>query len=214
MARLIRKENVARFARKIIEQNRVLGFSEQEKLKKYFDLVVKIGIGYQHDPQFLRISEAVHASSSPDDSLRILQASVNEFQAKVLGSGGEYYYAALQHVLNTSYDAWHKPNSEIEVAAMLANLYPERYEYAGEQALIDLVGVARHEGGRWGLPPLPGISLMTGLMFFLGVDCAADPLQPWIAKKLQENCSPGRKARELFDIGRRLAKNVLRLRKI
>ena len=202
-AKRMGKESVTNFARKIIEQNREFGLSKQRSLKRYLTLVSYLGIGYQHDPQFQHIAKAVQEAQSPEDALQALSIGVDEFRAKTRGRDDEYYHAALQRVLNISYDAWNKPDNETEVAAMLATLYPERYEYAGEKAILDLVKIAKQEVQIWDLPMRPGISILAGLMFFLGVDCLTDPLQPWIAKTLYTNIHPTRKVRDFFDMGRR-----------
>ena len=209
-AKRVGQEHVMRFARKIVEQNRVFGLKNQRKIMSYFHLVSKIGISYQHDPQFRRISEAMQAAQTPEDSLQALSTEVNEFRVKVRGDGDEWYHAALQRVMRISYADWYKPNFETEAAAMLTTLYPERAAYAGEQAILELVGMARQEAERWALPQRPGICMLSGLMFFLGVGCVADPLYPWVSKKLHEKISPDRKTRDLFDLGKRLAKIVLR----
>jgi len=209
-ARLMGRKYVTRFARKIIEQSRAFGLSRQSDLMSHLALIAKIGTGYQHDPQFRRIAEAVQEAQTPENSLQALSTGVNEFRAGVRGGSDEWYHAALQRVLRTSYEAWHRPNFTTEVAAMLAALYPERAAYAGEQAVIDLVKMARKEAEAWALPPRPGICLLAGLMFFLGVDCVTDPLYPWIAQNLHNDMSPARKIRELFELGQRLAKIELR----
>ena len=208
-ARLMGKEHVIRFARKIIDQNRDIGLSRQTDFMVYLNRVAKIGTGYQHDPQFRRIAEAVRATDTPESALQALSTGVDEFRVKVRGDDDAWHHAALQRVLNTSYGAWHKPNFTTEVAAMLTELYPERAAYTGEQAVIDLAKLARKETEQWALPPRPGICVLAGLMFFLGAGCLVDPCCPWIANKLHENISPTRKIRDLFDLGRRLAKIVL-----
>jgi len=205
-ARLMGKEHVTRFAQKIIGQNQDVGLSRQDDFVVYLDLVAEIGTGYRHDPQFRRIAEAVQAADTPASALQALSAGVDEFHAKVRGNGGEWYHAALQRVLGTSYDAWYRPNFATEAAALLTGLYPERAAYAGEQVVIDLVKMASREAEKWALSPRPGICLLAGLMFFLGIDCVTDHRYPWIAQKLREDVSPALKTRELFELGRRLAK--------
>jgi hypothetical protein len=211
-ARLIRKEHVTRFSRKIVEQNRIFGLRSQSDIMDYLDLVSKIGTGYQNDPLFRRIAKAVQPAPTPEEAPQTLFTEADELYAKARGDDDEWFHAALQRVLNTSYDAWYRPNFPSEAAAMLTTLYPERAEYAGGQAVIDLAQIARKEAEKWALPPRPGICLLTGLMFFLGVDCVTDPLHSWIAQKLHEDTSPATKTRMLFEMGRRLAKIELRPR--
>ena len=208
-AKLMGKEHVSCFARMIIAQNRDVGLSRLSDLKDYSSLVAKIGIGYQRDPQFRRIAEAFQAAQSPEDALQALSTRVDEFCATVRGEDDEWFHAALQRVVNTSYDAWYGPNFATEVVAMLTTLYPERAAYANEQAVIDLVKMARTDAEKWALPPRPGICILAGLKFFLGADCLTDPLYPWIAHTLRADISPALKTRELFDMGRRLARMVL-----
>ena len=91
-------------------------------------------------------------------------------------------------------------------------IQPERLYFYG-QAILDMVKIAKQDVELWDSPLRPGIvtgsSILAGLMFFLGVDCLTDPLQPWIAKTLYTNIHPTRKVRDFFDMGRRLAKIVL-----
>jgi len=210
VAKLMGRRNVTYFTQWIVNKNRDVRLNTLNNLKIYLTNIVMLGVGYQQDPQFRHISGVIQNGETPEEFLQILTNETDKFSNTAIGDSGSFYYMALYRVLKTSYDTWYRLNFETEIASMLMELYPERAEYAGRQAVIDLVRIARKEIEKWALPPRPGVSLLAGLMFFLGVNCVIDPLHFWISKKLHEDISPFRKARDLFDLCQRLVKIMLR----
>lgn len=212
-SRYISRENIFRFAQKVVEQNRNIGLTAFNNLKVYMAQVAELGVGYMEDPQFWRINQAIGSTDSSYAILQALVAGTDEFRHAVWGDSGGPYYSALRRFLHTSYVDWTEPNSISEVTTLLNFLYPERVKYIGPQAIIGLGRMAKKEVEKWGLPPRPGIAFFMGLMLFLGAGCAEDSFYPWISGALTKNSPADMKIQAIFSAAKRLAYFELQPRK-
>ena len=69
---------------------------------------------------------------------------------------------------------------------MLSNLFPEKYEYIGEDCVNGLIQLGVESAKRYEITGERGLAVYIGLMFILGSGFDNDPQFPWAAEILND----------------------------
>ena len=160
------------------------GLSLRGPLRFYIECMVTLGCEFDTDPQFPWALETF-GREGVEEMERAEEAhlALTAFDAATIGSDGASGLRALRGLRD-----W-KAGLAVALPDLpdaLAELYPERADYVGRDALQILIDQAFASTLAYGLAQ-EGTVLLAGLMFALGHGITRDPLYPWV----QNTLSPG-----------------------
>ena len=182
------------------------GFRAQREIGLYVSLMFLLGADFESDPQLPWVAAllAAPAPAQPFTRLTHLYEAASEYLDRVAGEENEHLVRGLArlraHDLR-SFERTDPARLDEELLARLAWLYPQKSAAQGETAnraaIRQGIAVAR----RHGLEGATGVSLCTGMVFFLGSGFDCDPLVSWAAAVLGDrSLSADEKIRRLHGV--------------
>jgi hypothetical protein len=165
-------------------------FSNKGPVRFYLELMIMFGSDFDTDPQYPLMAEILNDQNITDQMERsdTLFNKVMEFTETVVGPENSYEKEALRKLthqrlkdvpmLEASFDN--------DVTKWLWGIYPEKCNYIGEPALIELIQYARLEAKNYGINFAPGTTLVALAIFAFGHGCLTDPQYPWIVETLND----------------------------
>lgn len=172
------------------------GFSHRGPLRFFVECMVAYGVEFDTDTQIRGLHDVLVRRHGNGQQWHADQAYavVRRYQIQTRGPDNTYAIEALRRLgaYLDRLDSLHDADLEQELLALMARIHPEKFEFAGREALRPLVAQARQEAARHDLAQAAGVGLLCGLMFALGKGITRDPLYPWVQDSLTPR--PGRDA--------------------
>lgn len=178
-------------------------FTYRGPIRLYVEMMLLFGSDFHNDPQYPQFQAYLHFNSNveagddqdedADEDDQILRAEelydlIIDYQAQVAAFDSARVYHVLQNMPALSAQAMQRSSSEF-ITGMLAALqyaHPQKAEYVGADALLQLIMHATHIAQQQNLTRRSEAQLVL-LMYCFGHGCLNDPLYPWIAQSLYEN---------------------------
>ncbi|MFC1712435.1 hypothetical protein ACFL6S_02135 [Candidatus Poribacteria bacterium] len=166
------------------EQAKGYGLISERGVCLYVTLIFALGSGFDADPQLPWAAEALKDDNIEDEVARIdeIYDSAEDYFDNVAGDDNEYLDEALRRAREeSSYDISEPEVESLEnrIAGMLNNLFPEKYEYIGEDCVNGLIQLGIESTKRYDITSERGVAIYIGLMFILGSGFDNDPQFPW-----------------------------------
>jgi len=164
------------------------GFTYRGPIRLYVELMFLYGSGFDTDPQYPAIGEALNAPG--DQMLRAEQihAGIVDYHEKVSGPNNINVRTALESLSAFARGpVTYSPNTfEADMLQEMTHAFPQKVAYTGEQSLRTLVEEGCAAARKYEFPALRGEALIVVLMFAFGHGCTDDPLYPWISGTLRD----------------------------
>ena len=197
-------ENVARFVKMGVDRAGSHGFTLRGPVRLYVDLMLGFGCDFDTDLQLAWAQEALAAGPAEDEMSRAkaLYGAAQSYTQRVAGPNREHTRAAFERLSRLSESVCPKLGATFEddLMRLFRALYPEKFEYAGPDAVRPLVARAARTAAGFGVRLGTAAALLAATMFLFGHGVAEDPMHPWIAAALggPETSSPQDRAANLF----------------
>lgn len=163
------------------------GFTTRGPVQFYLELMLAFGSDFDRDPQFSWMRAALTEEGDQTQRAQDLYAAVNRYLDEVNGPRAEHSIAALQQVRSVTVESLSQVGSDLEAQAglWLRSFHPRRCDFAGENALRQLLPLAREASHKYRLAEPEGSALLLGLMFMFGAGVCTDPMFPWLRRTLE-----------------------------
>lgn len=163
------------------------GFTQRGPVRFYLQLMFMFGSDFDTDPQWPRWTHDLLRSGSIADQMgraNRLHRGLQDFLQRVAGPGNALARAAVYNFRRVAGEPLPFPPDQFTdgMLQQMREIYPERVDYVGRDALVALIEEAKVVAGRHGLTTPRGMALTCLLMFELGHGCFRDPLYPWIGR--------------------------------
>lgn len=164
------------------------GFTNRGPVRFFIECMVAYGTGFDTDFLMPNVHEGLTAQRSDGQLARAVDVfdAIDRYQVATRGRNNELAIAALRRLepfLN-ALDSLSADTLESRVLELVDRIHPEKATYVGRDRLLRLVAVAREQAVGHGVATGPGIGLLAGLMFALGLGVVTDPLYPWVGGTL------------------------------
>lgn len=184
------------------------GITFRGPIRLYLELMLLFGSHFDTDPQYPWATEILKDQDSAPQMQRAerIYEKTRDYREKVAGPQDAYTLKALRSISVLARQPLPVPSANF-VSAMLAemaNSYPQKTAYVGEDGLKVLIDRGRTAARSYGFSTLRAVGLPVVLMFAFGHGCFNDPLYPWIAKTIEDQSIPDPDAR-----AKRLEKKAL-----
>ena len=166
-------------------------------IRLYIELMLLFGSGFDTDPQYERIADALGASESEMARAERIHRRHAEYLKEVSGPGAANVRRALKGLLAMAETpVRHSPDELVPgLLAETTRVFPEKVAWAGEEQIETLIREGITEAGRHGFSTARQQALIVVLMFAFGHGCTSDPLYPWIGRTLGDERIPDAAAR-------------------
>jgi len=189
--KVIGEEMVREVVRLGINRAEEYGFTCRGPVRFYLELMFNLGSHFDTDPQYPWAADTLNDQKINDQMGRseILYNRAMDYFTKVAGPDNLYAQQAL-HKIFLSVQQLQPPLELLNVAqsiqTQLAQSYPQKYEYVGDEAFQKLIaeGVETSKAYQCGFPR--GVYLVILLMITLGHGITDDPLYPWVKRTLKD----------------------------
>ena len=178
-------------------------FSHRGPVRLFIEMSFLFGSAFHNDPQYPWVSEVLNSDPPilQGESADQLYTRVLDYNEKVGGSNNAYTLNALQGVsamarMSKHYSA---DNLVSELSVELQRIYPQKFHYTGEKALLALIKEGIHKARGYDFAAPREKALIVILMFAFGHGCLTDPLYPWIERTLEDQriTDPSARAKRL-----------------
>ena len=192
------------------------GFNWRGPVRFYLELMFMLGSYFDTDPQLPTWASNVLGDQDADQLRRaeMLYEGTIEFLDQVSGPGHRNALDALSRLAQI---AEQPPpvfgeNFSDGLLRLMREVYPEKYDYVGEQPHRVLVERGTELADSYEIASHRGITLFCVLMFAIGHGFHKDPLYPWIARTLGDNRidDPDKRAFRLESRARTYLNHVLK----
>jgi hypothetical protein len=164
------------------------GFTNRGPIRFFLECMLTYGIEFDVDFQIRDLGERLTHRHLNGQAWHADQAfvAIERYQLQTRGRDNDYAVQALNRLAPflERLDALHEDSLEADLLGVLASIYPEKFQYVGEDRLRRLAAVARDEATRFAIATPSGVGLLAGLMFALGLGISRDPLYPWVRDTL------------------------------
>ena len=180
------------------------GFTNRGPIRFYIELMFMFGSYFDTDPQYPWAKAALQDPNSLDQMLRAdrLYNRMNDYLAQVSGPEHQYLVEATQRLSEVRVEDFVSSGQGLEASILRAAraVYPQKYDYLGEQVVRTLIRHGFELAQRYGFESDKGKILMVILTFSVGHGFPKDPLNRWIVRRLDTKRWPDeyRRVDELY----------------
>ncbi|MDZ4848557.1 MAG: hypothetical protein SGI77_04635 [Pirellulaceae bacterium] len=182
------REYLDLFIAVVMKRSSEHGFTMRATITFFQEVCVLLGIGFTSDPQYELVIDVMHDSSYTDELERadLVWEDLADFLENTAGDEFEFHTAAVRRLQDFALTYKVRPQSfnDESLLALLGEIYPEKIDFIGEQAVLSLIEHARKSCGVYLLDEDVGTVSVACAMYFLGHECFSDFLFPWIRKAL------------------------------
>jgi hypothetical protein len=166
------------------------GFTNRGPVRFYIEMMFMFGSFFDTDPQYPWAARVLNDQEGMSQMVRAdrLYDEMRNYWVAVAGPKNQFMFAALRKLSQARAEDYLDPLVPLEdcLFAGLNSIYPQKSEYLGEPPLRALLKKTLELGNRLGFSANDQVCLLTALTFFLGHECARDPLHGWIGRRLAD----------------------------
>lgn len=179
-------------------------FTSRGAVRLYLELMFMFGSDFDTDPMYRKLSSPLTGGDAADQMERADRLHFNavEYSKAVAGPDFQYAKDGFRRARALRYEELTAPTGDVDGSMMkrLRTIYPQKYDYAGETAVREVVAAGRAAAAEYGVSAASGEAVFIFLMFGIGSGFAADPLFPWISGTLTNETigDPKRRIERLY----------------
>lgn len=187
---VIGDEHVREAVQAGIERAKEYGFSKRGPIRFFVEMKLLLGSGFDTDFQLPWAAEVLSDQGIEDELQRAdtLHERLSEYLETINGPDNEFALRALRKLSKAKMGNYivsgHSVGTHIKMA--LKDVYPQKYEYLGEELVETLISKAKESAKILGVTAESGLSVLASLIFAVGHEFANDPLFPWIKNTLTD----------------------------
>jgi len=174
-----------------VERAGTWGLTARGPVRLYLDVAMLLGSLFDTDPQYPWAAQALeaHTDAAPESQMRTaerLYEATSAYLETVSGPDDEHANAALQRLsaMGRQPLALTQEGFRDEMLDFTREMYPQKVEYVGDEALFELIDAGSEEALAHEMESADGRALLCALKFAFGHGCSGDPLYPWIGNTL------------------------------
>ncbi|NNE65651.1 MAG: hypothetical protein HKN33_03720 [Pyrinomonadaceae bacterium] len=191
---VIEDEGVRKVVKLGIKRANEYGFTKRGPIRFYVELMFMFGSDFDNDFQ-LPWAEGVLTNDQISDEMEradALHEKMLEYLEQVAGEDDEYSLKALRKLSKARLEKYRVAGGTIEdlITMALRDVYPQKYEYLGEDRIETLVEGAKQAAKRHSVSSETGLVLFASLIFAIGHGFDNDPLFPWVKATMKDDSVP------------------------
>jgi len=188
LARVMGEPRMRELVRLGIARGKAYGFTDRGPLRSYLEMMLALGADFDTDPALARATAALRGEPSEQHRrAAALYEGVLEYCEEVNGLQNEHALMAMERVRDVPYEALPGNGNAGDRALMLfRGGFPQKYEYAGEAALRNLLTGAARVSDEYGVHSMAGRLLIASLMYAFGHGVFSDPAYRWAPDTLRD----------------------------
>ena len=191
---VIEEEGVREVVRLGMERAGKYGFTKRGSIRFYVELMFMFGSDFDTDFQLPWAEGVLNNDQIKSEMERadILHEKMVEYLEQVAGKDKEYSLKALERLDKARIEEYRTAGGDFdrEAIAGLRSIYPQKYEYLGDELLQTLLQRAKDSARKFSVTSEKGKALFIALMFSLGHGFADDALFPWVKATMEEEKIP------------------------
>lgn len=168
------------------------GFTNRGPLRSYLETMLALGSDFDTDPALVRATAALRGESADQlDRAARLHAAIGEYCDQVNGPDNQHALAAMRRVQDVPYDAMAGGSHVGERAlALFRGGFPQKYDYAGDAALRQLLIAAARISGQYEVRTDTGKLVIATMLYSFGHGVFSDPAYAWVAETMRNSAVP------------------------
>jgi hypothetical protein len=184
-AKALGDEGCLKVIRLGIERAGAHGFTLRGPIRFYVELMIKLGSGFDTDPQLPWVSAALADHAESDEMARAwrLYEAYQKYDEAVVGPEGKHAREAAGRSTGLKPADLDVPAGQDRTALMLAKMkeyYPEKAAAVGDATLARLLPLGTQRAAKYEITSDRGRMLFAVLMFTFGHQFDTDPVFPWV----------------------------------
>jgi hypothetical protein len=201
--KVVGDEGIHKMVKQGIERAKKYGLTNRGPVRFFVELMVMFGSEFDTDPLLPWAQGVLNNESIRDQMERadILHDEMNKYLDQVSGPDKKNMFDAMRRLSRARLEDYRSPGSNFDsgVNTGLNNIYPQKCEYLGEDAIHDLIARGKEVANTHSISSSRGVALIIVLMFELGHRITEDPLYPWISETLGDESveDPNKRAERL-----------------
>lgn len=185
-------KGVAETARYGIGKAGEYGFTKQAGVQLFTDMLLLIGRGFDSDMQLPWVGEILAGKIDEDTKAQRLHAHLITFLNRVSGPDNEFIDKAQSRIAKERIDVPSQPGQfGYDTLERLKGIWPEKYEYLGEDRAKDLVRHCVTSAKTYGIGSERGYLVYAGLAYMMGTGFDRDPMVKWAGEILNDKQTDG-----------------------
>ena len=164
------------------------GFSLRGPLRLAVEMMFLFGSDFDADPQYPWIARILEGDDDQMSKAEQLHEQTEGYLERVSGRNNantRFFWEKLRSLPDKPLK-WTVDSFDATVTGVVAELFPEKVAFVGEEGINELIRMARQAAREFGFATLGADALLVILMFAFGRGCADDPLYPWIGRTLRD----------------------------
>ena len=163
----------------------------QQEVALYIGLMIMLGRDFDADPQLPWAVEGLEDYSVPDVTarLRAIYDQAIDYLGETAGDDSEHVVRAMLRVRAHELEedsAYAGERHETGLCLLLRRLYPQKYDFQGEELTRGLIRMAVDTGRGYGITGSRGLTVVAVLMFMIGSGIDRDLMHPWVGAALSD----------------------------
>lgn len=191
---VIKEEGVRKVVHLGIESAKQYDFTKRGPVRFYVELMFMFGSDFNTDFQLPWASGVLNNDQIKSETERadILHEKMVEYLEQIAGKDKEHSLKALERLNKARIEEYKTAGGDFDrqAAAGLRSIYPQKYEYLGDELLRELIQRAKDSAQRFSVTSEKGKALFVALMFSLGHGFADDALFPWVTTTMEDEKIP------------------------
>jgi hypothetical protein len=178
---------------RIIEQGIIAGgkygLETRYEYTLFIDVAVKLGYGFDTDPQLLWVSELLTTNSNPTEKMDQLFEKTLEYESSILEDEQVFPISAYTQLVDSKYDvieASFTGYSQEEFLLFLNNLWPQKFLQTPPKAFDRILDEAKVKAKKHGINSRGGVLYFVMAMFMFGHHFDTDKQYIWISNMLTD----------------------------
>lgn len=173
---LYRKEDVHYYIQQGITLAKKAGYTQRGPVRLYINMMILLGVNFECDPLFQWLKTEGGNTLPQIERSVICYGLLDDYLASVYGENGRFYKKSLERFKNYSVKFFpEKISSNNEgLHELLRGIYPQKYDFAGYDAVNDLISLSVDKCERYKLNMVCHKSYLALIMFLFGCSFEQD----------------------------------------
>lgn len=207
-ARTLRPDDRYAFARLAVEKCYSIGSNTFSELVGIMLCMAQLGTFFDTDPQYPWASLDLKPGETVKQRIKTISSKMEELRIAAWGDFGRPYQRTLRAVSLDFDPEWlSKIRTRQDALNLIPQLYREKARFQGTKSMEKLLDIATATGQNYRLKSMSSITVLMGVMFFLGTGVDKDPLFHWVGSLLQSEQQEEEKIRAILAMGRKRARS-------
>lgn len=197
---LMGRERLMQLVQHGLQRGRAHGFTTKGPLRSYLETTLALGADFDTDPALARATACLKDPSlDPVSRAEALHEGVSDCLDQVNGAQHEHAMAAIRRIQNLPFDAFSgSGNLGDRALALFRGGFPEKYAYAGEASLRQLLLGAGRVSEAQAVRSDVGRLVIAFMLYTFGHGVFSDPAYAWAGDTVRDTQLPEEERAQLL----------------